>query len=424
MKYCTNCGIKTEDYVVFCGKCGEKFDDDTITEMPAEMSSLDNMPGQNEQPSVDVMPVNNDVDDIDKTIKKKSNKKFIPVIIGIIAIMAAVVVIFLLPKKSKTPAITKPEFSFEKGIDLSKIDNIAVQDGNGSYYKYETYNNDDEGDKLNLDDVDCIIGRNGNMCNVSGSYRMIGGRKSGVIKVSDDKVLSCICIRRYDEEERDNDIYGIELIFLDDFNYDGVTKSSSVSDIKKAGYKECTMNGAYFKVFSDKNVSWESLESDYKKIYESNVSNEEVMKEGYPVEYGKELKYCRWIFNDPLSNIERQRDYSIGKDYDHTFELWKENADINVDGFKREYDVGYDEYYKDSVPKEAAIAKQCYYLINGEIDYFAVVEIETHKERTDMAFSGGPAGMRNSLSGSKNVCHVYLFSDMETVAKWINGWGL
>lgn len=415
MKFCPVCGNPAEDNIAFCGKCGNRFDQE-INAPTFQAVPQQNMPN--------VMPpyVNNQgiIGNDNMPAKKKSKKKFIIIAAAVCVVaIVAVVFFFFMPK-----SVEKPDLSFEKGIDLSKLDGVAWQASDGSYHKVLSgYEMDKKmGEEIDFDDVSCILGRDGHFGRVSGSYSMFKQYRMSV-QTTNGNIVDCVYVRNWFGDSAEKDLYGIELVFVDDFNYDGVTKSSSVSAIKKAGYKECTVDGAYFKVFSDKKTSWKSLKSDYEDIHDMDISSPMALKDGYPVEYGKELLSCRGLFNDPIGCNDKQRDFSLGSRGDKILEDFKENAMIRQKPFREQHGVGFDEYFKDIVPKEAAIAQQWYYMNKGDIDYFAVVEIETHNEKTDKSFSGGTAGLNNSLSGSNNVCHVFLFGNRETVIKWLEGWG-
>lgn len=358
-------------------------------------------------------------------------------------------------------------FSKEYGINLAEWSNVACQTGGyneiivnssgrpssdssiaeyGDFIEqtyYEVVNGKRTDKVINVEDVTCLIGKGRGDVEIKNSdlteeerrhiaFSRIWGSSGlfinkNLIKTNRD-VVDCISMAYGDTApgQGEDDLVGVELTFIGGYRYDGITPSSSKQEIVDAGFVESSMSDVYFKVVSSKGNDWNTLKKDFKNVYSYNNSNEYVRGHGYEgVDYGWELYRTRFCFNNPISANDKRRDYSLGEDYEESFENWKYDAQMGpkidksrmAQGVNLQYKYNWDEI----VPQECAIAKQWYYLNRGEIDYFVVVEIEAQDEIVDDYRNRGPA--YREFTYPQNVCHVYLFSHKDTVLKWLDQWG-
>lgn len=319
----------------------------------------------------------------------------------------------------------KYTFSIDEGVvGLSEMPTYAqafVVDGQGinskaefaGYYKTEGFHYVNE--KVNDESVGCIIG--------SG---FLSDDSSKQVDIEKD-TMSCLGMYNIIQQnfpllEGTNDLHGIsynnldngclceygclKLNFVNNYEFDGLSKDSSVEDILDKGYRQGRYEGVYYNIYSELPVDFSAIDSDYEQLYNSGISEESV----YTGAFNQLIPYA----NEYIGVIP----YTIPKK-GYTIDAENEQSYVN----STHQDMA---SYADMEKVALSIASQMNLLNRGDIDYFVIAQMDTTEE--DYSVAGwsylGNIKPPSEPSYEDNVLSLYIISSKEDYVNWLQkaGW--
>lgn len=432
--YCNGCGKKLPEGSVFCDVCGADLRQANMT----YVQSPDNM--QQTNINQGFAPV---CDDNNK-VKNKGGKKLLIIPVVVISAVAAVVAgIFLDKKKSNPDRVGEGvyindkfyAYSAEEGIEGLKNIEFACQVDNLKYVGIKCERIDDpvymaiEGNEITdkevqnpsalldfryvLSDDNREVDNPGN--HFMGIYSALSSK--GSCSIDGKAYKPAIAYRTISDEDVDYCYCpAISFALIDDYKLDGITKDSSIEEIEKAGYRPAGYENTFVTFYSEKSTNWDDIDADYEKIYNSDLTHAEILRDyfdGY-IDYGEQYIGAMGNLSTVLDASDYSRfDLSISP---KTEEQYNNNFNNSKNAPK------YTEY-EDVIKFRFAFSQQLYYLEKGEIDYFVIAEIESAPAKKDRYFSYY-RGDEDSFTYDDNVARIYVVSDVDTATKWLEeaGW--
>lgn len=288
------------------------------------------------------------------------------------------------------------------------------------YYKTEGFHCLDE--KVNDENVGCILGSSrkygdsdkqvdiekGTM-NCKGMYNMFG-LSFGFPMLADTNDLYGISYNNIDNGCLCE--YGfLKLNFVSNYEFDGLTKDSSVSDILDKGYRQGHYEGVYYNIYSELPVDFSAIDSDYEQLYNSGISEESVYTGAfdqfipYANEYIGIIPYTAADFSDKTI-------YTINAENE---QLYNNSHSPNM-GLAS---------YADVEKETLSIASQMNLLNRGDIDYFVIAQIDTTEEEPYAVGWSYPGSIAPSEPRYEdNVLSLYIISNKEDYVNWLQkaGW--
>lgn len=176
----------------------------------------------------------------------------------------------------------------------------------------------------------------------------------------------------------DKNKYGVlKLDFVDNYEFDNLTKDSSIEEIEKAGFSNSCYEDVYYKIYSDMPSNNDNLSIDYVNLYNSGLSISEINGGAANVYVDYASEYVSLLKGIPtmdgiIDNIVSPY-CSINSASEQKYNEYGESALRNLVNKDRKRGQ-----YEDTVKYGLSVAQQMHLLEAGQIDYFIVAEMDAY----------------------------------------------
>lgn len=304
------------------------------------------------------------------------------------------------------PTYAQKTYSSGQGLSY-KIDNIDLIQTKGTTILEDNFEEKNPGCIIGMFVKDALTDKTKVNLGVICGTNMILYKMNGAIEYGDaDSDIGANICTKY-----------LTLSFVDNYKIFGLTKDSSVEEIKNAGYRASSITDVYYNIYSDMPINYENIDSDYERLYNSGLTYEDVSrgKQQDYIDYWNEFAYINsQICGRTTSEGYRVRYLSL---INSEAEAWYDELTDPNDFYTT---------YEDEIKMRLAIASEMYLLETGKIDYFVISQIDTKGSRTPGSMLQGTwLNIDLEARYEDNVLTLYLITNQEDYDKWLRqaGWG-
>lgn len=450
---CKKCGAEIEDGCLFCTSCGTPINSaqpqQVVYQQPPQVVYQQPQQAIYQQPP-QAMYQQQMMQQQPQQKKKKTGKK-VAIILGSLAAIAiiAIVAVVILKKDKKTVGqgklvVNGKEFDISSDDFISSLKDmpLAIQnnniDGSGqnitvlgepNYLRVDGFRVTDE--VVPESEVGAILG---SVANSDKDWARVGRiqgtaclfKDHSVIGISDELTAGGLVYDDRYQGYNEQYVYGvIKLSFIDNYSLDGLDKNSSKKEVIDAGYKPTQFQNVYIDIYSPAGADWDKAEDDFKRLYQKDISNAEVVSTGYKydIEYGPEYLGAFENTTSILSMNDRERDLGMH----HQKEMYESDDEISASVINRRRNENmylYNESYDDIAIMDMAIGYQLHLLNSGKIDYFVIKQFDVapgtrgHNSYQGLQY-GGPYYQYDD-----NVVTLYIITSRDDYLEYVEqlGW--